>query len=188
MTYVLNMWNTYVLTNLICWDCRGLGNRQTVQELKELVRVQDPSVVFLAETWLEKAKLSYICGSLQFGHYHGVSRITRGVGLALFWKNGFTLNVESSSQNHIDAVINKGKDNAWCFTGIYGAPKTQLRSVTWELIRSFHRRRTFPWLCGGDFNEILKSHEKNGGRLRPVVRWFSFVKFWTNVIYWISVF
>ena len=72
--------------NLICWNCQGLGNRQTIQELGDLVQAQDPSVVFLAETWLEEGRLSNICGSLQFGHYHGVLRITRGGGLALFWK------------------------------------------------------------------------------------------------------
>ena len=123
--------------------------------------------MFLGETWLEEARLSNIRDSLQFGHYHGVSRITRGGGLALFWKNGFTLDVESLSQNHIDVVINKGKDNAWRFTGIYGAPETHLRSETWELICGLYRHESLPWLYGGDFNEILKSHEKSGGRLRP---------------------
>ena len=75
--------------------------------------------------------------------------------------------MESLSQNHIDVVINKGKDNAWRFTGIYGAPETHLRSETWELICGLHRHESLPWLYGGDFNEILKSHEKSGGRLRP---------------------
>ena len=75
--------------------------------------------------------------------------------------------MESSSPNHIDVVINKEKDNAWRFTGVYGALETQLRSATWDLIRSLHRRGTLPWLRGGNFNEILKSHEKRGGRLRP---------------------
>lgn len=90
-----------------------------------------------------------------------------GGGLATFWKNGFNLEVESSSQNHIDVVINKGKDNTWHFTGIYGAPKTHSHSETCELIRGLRRQGSLPWLCDGDFNKILKSHEKSGGRLRP---------------------
>ena len=114
--------------NLICWNCRVLGNQQTVQELGELVRAQDPLAVFLAKTWLEEARLGSIRDSLQFSHYHGVSRITCGGGLAIFWKNGFNLEVESSSQNHIDVMINKGKDNAWRFTGIHEAVKTHLHS------------------------------------------------------------
>ena len=54
--------------------------------------------------------------------------------LALFWTSDLAWLVESSSSNHIEVVINKGKDNAWQFTGIYRAPKTQLRSETWEII------------------------------------------------------
>ena len=79
------------------WNCRGLGNRQTVQELGDIVRAQDPSIVFLAETWLDEARLVGIHDTLQFGHYHGVSRASRGGGLVLCWKKDFDLNIESSS-------------------------------------------------------------------------------------------
>ena len=94
----------------LCWNCRGLANRWTVQELGDIIRAQDPSVVFLVETWLDEARLGIIRDSLQFGHHHGVSKITRGGGLALFWKKNFNVSVESSSLNHIDVVINKGKE------------------------------------------------------------------------------
>ena len=70
--------------NLLCWNCRWLGNRQTVQELGDLVRAQDLAVVFLADTWLDEARLVSIHDSLQFGHHHGASKISRGGGLALF--------------------------------------------------------------------------------------------------------
>ena len=153
--------------SLLCWNCRGLGNQPTVQELGNFILVQDPSVVFLAETLLDEARLSSICDSLQFGHYHGVSKISHGGGLALFWKKDFQLSIESSSQNHVDVVINKGRENAWRFIGIYRAPETHLRMETWNLMRELKSRFSLPWLCSSDFNELLKSHEKNGGRLRP---------------------
>nr|XP_023920446.1 uncharacterized protein LOC112031976 [Quercus suber] len=116
--------------SILCWNCRGLGNQQTVQELGDLIRAQDPTVVFLTETWLDDCRLAGLGDSLHFGHYHGVSRLTRGGGLVLFWKKGFDLQVMSSSKNHIDVLINKGMEI-------------------------------------GDFNELLKSHKKLGGRLRP---------------------
>ena len=85
----------------------------------------------------------------------------------MFWKKDFNLQVLSSSHNHIDVLINGGKENVWRFTGFYGAPETQLRMESWNLIRELNNRFSVPWLCGGDFNELLKSHEKSGGRLRP---------------------
>lgn len=50
--------------SLLCWNCRGLRNRQIVQELIDLVRAQDPTVVFLVETWLDIARLDGICERL----------------------------------------------------------------------------------------------------------------------------
>ena len=84
--------------NLLCWNCWRFGNLQTAQELGDLVRAQDPAILFLAETWLDEARLVSIRDSLQFGHHHEVSKVSRGGGLALFWKKNFDLHIESFSQ------------------------------------------------------------------------------------------
>lgn len=34
-------------------------------------------------------------------------------------------------------------------------------------LRNLKARNSVPWLCVGDFNEIVRSHEKLGGRLQP---------------------
>ena len=120
--------------SILRWNCRGLGNRQTVQELGDLVRAQDPTVVFLAETWLDDIRLVGLHDSLRYGHHQGVSRRTRGGGLVLFWKKDFDDQVMSSSLNHIDVLINRGKENGWRFTGFYGAPETQLSMDSWDLL------------------------------------------------------
>ena len=70
--------------------------------------------------------------------------VTRGGGLALFWKKNFSVFVESSSLHHIDVVINKGKENARRFTGFYGALKTHHRDETWNLLRDLHSRFSLP--------------------------------------------
>lgn len=64
----------------------GLGNQQIVQELGDLIQAQDPAIVFLAKTWLFKAKVGDIGDRLQMGDYFRVSKITNGGGLALFLK------------------------------------------------------------------------------------------------------
>lgn len=68
-------------------------------------------MVFLADTWLDEARLLFIRDTLKLGHYHGVPKITHGGDLALFWKRDFDLKVESASLNHIDVMINGGKEN-----------------------------------------------------------------------------
>ena len=67
------------------------------------------------------------------------------------------VDIESSSLNHIDVLINKGKEDEWMFTGFYGPPETQRRVELLDLIRSLHNQFRVPWLVAGDFNEITKS-------------------------------
>ena len=87
--------------------------------------------------------------------------------MVLFWKKDVDLLVENSSQNYIDAVINKGKEDNWRFTGFYGFPKTQNHGESWKQLRWLQTKSSLSWLCADDFNEITKSHEKLAGRLRP---------------------
>ena len=103
--------------SLVCWNVRGLGNQRTVQELAKFVRAQDPSVLFLAETWADEARLRKLCDELQFDEVWVVGRITRAGGLALLWKNSVDIDVDSASLNHIDAIISKDQEDAWRFTG-----------------------------------------------------------------------
>ena len=95
-----------------------------------------------------------------------VPKVTRASGLALLWKNSVQINVESSSLNHINVIVNKGKNDSWRFTSIYGMPKTGRKHETWDLLRTLHRKFNLPWLVADDFNEILLSHEKLGRALR----------------------
>ena len=44
--------------------------------------------MFFAETWLDEARLMNLRDKLGFGDTFGVSRVTRGGGMALFWKKG----------------------------------------------------------------------------------------------------
>ena len=64
---------------------------------------------------------------------------------------------------HIDAIINKGKDDTWIFTRVYGKPVTHLRHETWSLIQNLNNRFSIPWLCTRDFNELTSNLEKLGG-------------------------
>ena len=52
---------------------------------------------------------------------------------------------------------------------MYGHLEQELKMETWRLMRHLHARASLPWICLGDFNEILSSDEKkNGGNMRPM--------------------
>jgi hypothetical protein len=139
--------------NCLSWNCRGLGNPCTVQELTRLVRVKAPSAVFLMETWSNEDYLEILRCKLQFSNKLVVRSNKKGGGLALFWSDDLNVFIKSYSCSHIDAVINEGMSDAWRLTGVYGAPETHNRSETWDLIRRQDGLYQLPWCCLGDFNE-----------------------------------
>lgn len=118
----------------LCWNVCGLRSQCIVHELALLVRAQDPSVVFLAETWANEDRLSKLCDDLQFDEKWIVQRVTRSRGLALLWKNSLVIYVDWSSLNYINAIINKGKEDPWSFIRIYGVLEASINSKTWDLL------------------------------------------------------
>ena len=146
----------------LCWNVHGLRNRRTVRELGSLVRAQDPIALFLTETWAGEDRLKRLCGELLFDCFWIVPQVNKTRCLALFWKKSVHIEVTSSSPNHIDTIVGRNPESQWRFTGIYGFVEAARKPETWSRIRSLHRSASLPWLCVGDFNEILWSHEKLG--------------------------
>ncbi|KAL2929274.1 Lipoprotein PrgK [Bienertia sinuspersici] len=93
----------------------------------------------------------------------------RSGGLGLLWKMGVEVWISSKSLHHIDCFV-KGLfgDTMWRFTGFYGWPENAEKYLSWELLRELKASNNWdgPWLCAGDFNQILYNEEKLGGSLR----------------------
>ncbi|KAK3221802.1 hypothetical protein Dsin_008827 [Dipteronia sinensis] len=51
--------------------------------------------------------------------------------------------------------------------GFYGHPVAAKRYHSWTLLKRLKDISDLPWLCVGDFNEILYGFEKQGGLNRP---------------------
>lgn len=84
-------------------------------------------------------------------------------GLAMLWKREINLSLRWLGRMHIDATITEEDGYKWRLTGIYGQLKTELKEETWWLLHTLHLQEKLPWVCMGDFNEILYSFEKQGG-------------------------
>ena len=87
--------------NWLCWNVRGLGNQRTVRELEVVTRAQDPTALFLAETWAGEARLVSLCAELGFDHLWVTPKVNKLGCLALFWKDLLKIEVISSSSNHM---------------------------------------------------------------------------------------
>ena len=102
----------------------------------------------------------------KLGLLHGliIPRVGRSGGLALLWDRDIKVEVQSYSVYFIDAfVTNVNSGFQWRITGFYGNPKTHRRKESWDLLKYLSQKSQMPWLCFGDFNEIVSVEEKLGG-------------------------
>jgi exonuclease III/ribonuclease HI len=152
---------------LLSWNCQGLGNPWTVQDLCHMVKEKKPDILFLMETKCRKEKLESIRVRMGFIGMFVVEPVGRSGGLVLFWKNVHEVEIQNYTRHHINAMI-KANDSsrAWKLTCFYGHPVTAKRHESWALLQHLRQFQPQPWLCIGDFNEILTQDEKTGAILR----------------------
>lgn len=98
-----------------------------------------------------------------FDNYFAMDRIGKSGGLAIMWSSEITVQITFYSRHHIDMQVQKANGKLWRCTGVYEHPKASERKHTWTLLRSLSGLFSLPWLCFGDFNEILHLNEKFGG-------------------------
>jgi hypothetical protein len=122
--------------------------------------------VFRMETKLRSNKMAIIKQKLGFKNMLVVDSIGRSGGLALLWKDEEGVEVPDYSQRHINATVKPTNLNKLTFTGFYGHPKTHRRNKACGLLKYLKSMEPGPWLCADNFNEILSSFKKVGGRRR----------------------
>lgn len=79
------------------------------------------------------------------------------------------MSLRNIAQYYIDVDVKEDDGFEWRFTRVYGEAQGDLKYRTWQHLRGLHVQPAKPWLCAGDFNKILLSHEKEGGRPRSQV-------------------
>ncbi|EPS61484.1 hypothetical protein M569_13313 [Genlisea aurea] len=145
--------------HILSWNCQGMGSPWTVRRLKELIGQRSPSFVFLCETKSPACKLNWLKNLFPYYGFF-VDAVGASGGLALLWRKELDVSLLSYSKWYIDVNINNpSADGHWRLTGFYGNPVCSARSEFWDLLRRLHRHSLRPWICVGDFNEVLFPHE-----------------------------
>ena len=153
--------------NILRWNCRGLGNLRAATVLSHLVREKAPNVLFLMETKQTVDEMRKTQVDLKYDSMLAVPCVHRAGGLAMLWKKEVSLDIQTYSLNHIDARIMTDLNSPWRLTGFYGRLEEHRKHESWSYLRHLHSRDSLPWLCIGDYNEILNSNEKQGRIPRP---------------------
>jgi hypothetical protein len=119
------------------------------------------------ETKLRKEKMELIHCKLGFKNLFVVDSVGKSDDLALLWGEEIIVDIQNFSRRHINGVLVEPNSNLrWKFTGFYSHPEVNKRFESWELLRYLANLNPGPWLCLGDFNEVVMAFEKWGGRAK----------------------
>ena len=90
-------------------------------------------------------------------------------GLALLWSNDVCVKLQTYDKFHIDVMVVDFVLGAerWRFTGFYSEARRELQHRSWDCLQFLNSQSNAPWLCAGDFNEILEAQEQFGGAMWP---------------------
>ncbi|XP_042939332.1 uncharacterized protein LOC122274351 [Carya illinoinensis] len=109
-----------------------------------------------------------IRNKLGFDQSFVVDSIGKSGGLALLWKNEVKAQLTSYSRSHIAVTITpEYGGQPWLLSGFYGNPSAEKRKGSWQLLRMLKPENHTPWLCMGDFNEILSMAKKSRAAYSP---------------------
>ncbi|KAK6123881.1 hypothetical protein DH2020_042372 [Rehmannia glutinosa] len=120
------------------------------------------------ETKLEATNMEKLNrNKLGFTGCFPVNSVGKSGGLCLLWNSNVQVDLISFSSHHITSNIELDQNQQpWVFSGIYGWPDNSQKWKTCQLMRDINPGIGKPWLCAGDFNEIMWSVEKIRGRFR----------------------
>jgi hypothetical protein len=131
------------------------------------VKKKKPQLVFLMETRMQQNKADRVRIKLGFDNCFVVNSKGKSGGLMLLWNSSCGVEIQNYSRRHVNAVVQRSPDDLkWKFTGFYGHPEAGRRSESWSLLRHLASLSPGPWLCLGDFNEIVCMGEKTSKAAR----------------------
>jgi exonuclease III len=146
--------------NILAWNCRGLADPRTVQELCALIRTHNPGLVFLSETWQNKDRMEKLRKRFGLKYYFAVQSDNKGGGIALFWDESLDVVLQSFSHRHIDALIKENSQAmAWRASFVYGGARSEHRHKTWDLLSHIRFVVNEPWMVIDDLNEAMWQFE-----------------------------
>jgi hypothetical protein len=148
--------------SLFSVNYRGVGNASTVRELRDFVVKFAPSILCIQEAQIDRGHVESLAGLLGFDKAFAIDSAERSGGLGIFWSNDISIDILGYSQYHIDISIVGIGDIPWRLMSVYGEAQISERHRTWDMLKDVCSSSSLPWLCLGNFNEVLHPDEHDG--------------------------
>ena len=86
------------------WNCRGAGGPLAVPQLKEIINLHSPNLIFLCETKNQKNAMEKIRKRINYEKCFVVDALGKAGGLTLFWNNELDVEYINSGGFYIEEI------------------------------------------------------------------------------------
>ncbi|KAI0488429.1 hypothetical protein KFK09_028260 [Dendrobium nobile] len=152
-------------SSLAFWNCRGARKRKASLYLKEFVKEYGVCFIGLLETKVsdfDRKDVDQFIGT-KWDFVHVPSEGLSG-GILILWKsNVSSFHVLESTSQVIVGDLEMLNVGVWRIASVYAKKDSYVRRMLWEKLE-FYNSKEIPMIIGGDFNCILSSEDKRGGR------------------------
>ncbi|XP_028091500.1 uncharacterized protein LOC114291824 [Camellia sinensis] len=151
---------------VLLWNCRRTTNPHFRRHFNNLMVDHRPQLVVLTETRVGGSRGAALCLNLGFSKYHIVETHSFAGGIWLLWNDlEIHCDIIAQTQHEVHAWIQVSSiPSPWLFSAIYASPTFNSRRLLWENLTFLADSHNTRWLIMGDFNELLTSVDKFGGR------------------------
>ncbi|KAF5442124.1 hypothetical protein F2P56_037171 [Juglans regia] len=149
----------------MAWNCRGLARPKAIRNLRANIRKYNPDVIFLSEILVSDERTISIVNSLGFHlfvHYPAECKKGR---LLLLWRPGVEIEPVNININAISVLVYSDPTHQpWIITYVYAPAQWNNKAGFWSHLDSLYQAFPGPWICLGDFNDLIDQNKKSGGR------------------------
>ena len=146
------------------WNCRGARGPLAVPQLKEIINLYSPNLIFLCETKNQKKVMEKFRKRINYEKCFVIDALGKAGGLTLMWNSELDVVYVNSGGFYIEAKIEeKDKQFSWWFIGVYASTDDRIRREQWRIINQEKGKWGEQWMMAGDLNDILSNEEKWGG-------------------------
>ncbi|XP_026428692.1 uncharacterized protein LOC113324596 [Papaver somniferum] len=137
---------------IISWNVQGLKSVATRNHLSDLIRTQNPDIIFLCETKTCQDKSKPVISHYQYPNQAFIEPVGLSGGLVILWKNGFTCELLMFNL----VVQHEPSKPEFLLSCVYGYPSFAKKKDQWNYIQQIGSNHNGPWILIGDLNFHLR--------------------------------
>lgn len=154
-----------MISPLLIWNIRGIGNSASVRSLGQLVRSNGIQMVAISEPNIKFSSAQGIARKIGLHTVIGNEANEGDISkIWLFYVPGLNIQVVQMHHQFLTVGLIENNEISMLFSFVYASCNYVTRRVLFDELISFGEGVSVPWLVGGDFNCVTSPDEKVGGR------------------------